>query len=386
MQSSENDTETRLEDESEPIVPKSEKKINKKIILLIKIILIVIGIGVIYFLFYFKNDIRGIIEEGYQDYRCIDSCPILNQGDWEVEVKAQVLKPMVLFLRNTKTDFKKAISSPLAYNIKNVSIYKNNIVWIEDSWIDNSNKKTVRTTWIYDLSTDEKNELSIRPVEFSLYKDSIVYLESNEFNDLDKDEYFYIGDNKIHMYNIETKEEKILLDKTTEVGRMGMGMGNRRTCLSVYEDVVVYRDDIFGDENSYYSQDGVAIIYMLNLKNMKITEIDRVGRISVCPVRDKNKIAYSVKSSANDSYNIFVYDTVTDEKKKITEVGKSFVLGAYRNLYPTVMYFFENELLYSKSSTFWIGPDVDTTYKRCMKVDLDSNKEKDVTCKLEKWF
>lgn len=380
MQSSENNMEIKLDGEGELIVSKSEKKINKKIIL------IVIGIGVVYFLFYFKNDIRGIIEEGYQDYRCIDSCPILNQGDWEVEVKAQVLKPMVLFLRNTKTDLKKAISSPLAYNIKNVSIYKNNIVWIEDSWIANSNKKSVRTTWIYDLLTDEKNELSIRPVEFSLYKDSIVYLESNEFNNLDKDEYFYIGDNKIHMYNIETKEEKILLDETTEVGRMGMGMGNRRTCLSAYEDVVVYRDDIFGDENSYYIQDGVAVIYMLNLKNMKITEIDRVGRISACPVRDKNKIAYSVKSSANDSYNIFVYDTVTDEKKKITEVGKSFVWGAYRNLYPTVTYFSENELLYSKSSTFWIAPDVDTTYKRCMKVDLDSNKEKDVTCKLEKWF
>ena len=55
-QSSENDIETKLESESDPIVPKPEKKINKKVILLIIIILIIVGFGAVYFLFLNKED------------------------------------------------------------------------------------------------------------------------------------------------------------------------------------------------------------------------------------------------------------------------------------------------------------------------------------------
>ena len=56
IQSNENSAEIKLDSEGEPIIPKSEKKINKKIILLITVILIIIGSSAVYFLFLNKGD------------------------------------------------------------------------------------------------------------------------------------------------------------------------------------------------------------------------------------------------------------------------------------------------------------------------------------------
>ena len=56
MQSNENDMEIKLDSEGEPINPKPEKKINKKVILLVLVILAIIGAGAVYFLFLNKED------------------------------------------------------------------------------------------------------------------------------------------------------------------------------------------------------------------------------------------------------------------------------------------------------------------------------------------
>ena len=56
MQSNENDMEIKLDSEGEPINLKPEKKINKKVILLVLVILAIIGSGAVYFLFLNKND------------------------------------------------------------------------------------------------------------------------------------------------------------------------------------------------------------------------------------------------------------------------------------------------------------------------------------------
>ncbi len=56
IQPIENNMEIKLDNEGEPISPKTEKKINKKIISLIIIILVIIGYGTVYFLFLNKED------------------------------------------------------------------------------------------------------------------------------------------------------------------------------------------------------------------------------------------------------------------------------------------------------------------------------------------
>lgn len=56
IQPYENNVEIKSDSESEPIIPKSEKKINKKIVFLIIIILVIIGFGAVYFLFLDKED------------------------------------------------------------------------------------------------------------------------------------------------------------------------------------------------------------------------------------------------------------------------------------------------------------------------------------------
>ncbi|MCK5412893.1 MAG: hypothetical protein KAI57_00805 [Candidatus Pacebacteria bacterium] len=55
-QSSENNTEIKLDSEGEPVISRSEKKINKKIIFLIVLILVVINFVVIYFFLLNKED------------------------------------------------------------------------------------------------------------------------------------------------------------------------------------------------------------------------------------------------------------------------------------------------------------------------------------------
>lgn len=81
IQSNENSMEIKLDSEGEPISPKSEKKINKKIISLIIVVLAIIGFGAIYFLFLDKEDDSQLP---------IDNDTTVLESEKEVEIDKQL--------------------------------------------------------------------------------------------------------------------------------------------------------------------------------------------------------------------------------------------------------------------------------------------------------
>lgn len=64
MQFNENNIETKLDNKDEPVISKPKKKVNKKTILLVAIILVIIGFGVVYFLLLNKGDSSELLTEG----------------------------------------------------------------------------------------------------------------------------------------------------------------------------------------------------------------------------------------------------------------------------------------------------------------------------------
>jgi len=327
-----------------------------------------------------KEIYKEIFEEKEKIKYCIGHCPILEEEIIGIEfvIGEDGMAKDNLYIFNIQTG-KKIIINPQPVNILSFSRYEDNVIWV-----DNRRKESFKddnwTVWMKNILTNEETELfSTRVEEMALYKNKLIFLKHKEFVTPDTTSALYAGDNKLYMYDLNTKETKILVNEPTETMH-DLGMGLRRSCLSVYENIVVYRDDIFGEKENDVNWDGVSILYALDLSTMEKHQIDKVGRISNCPSRNKNVIAYEVGSKKEGTFKIFEYDLIKGQRSEITEVEKPFILDEYRVAWVSYLKLYENELVYSKRSSFWTGPDVSSEYNYCMKVNLNSKKKEDVTC------
>ena len=180
IQSGENSTEIKLDSEGEPIIPKSERKINKKIILLITVILIIIGSSAVYFLFLNKAD---------DDKLPIEENTEVSEGQKEIEIDKELdtdqdgLPDYIEKILGT--DFDKIDTDGDSYSdfdeIKNGYNPLNDEKLIEEEWEDLKNEIKNRNEGLYEEMFEGSvvNSNNIEADDFVCGNSTVIDIDGN---------------------------------------------------------------------------------------------------------------------------------------------------------------------------------------------------------------
>ncbi|MCX6764449.1 MAG: hypothetical protein NTU58_01950 [Candidatus Nealsonbacteria bacterium] len=251
-------------------------------------------------------------------------------------------------------------------------------------WVESRDNRKEWKMYFYDINTEKQEELiSIRAREYRAHKDKIIIKKIiDDFNpnqelvlfDINtkkmkpllktstgyscfvgrKNKVIFREDRKFYLYDIETDKKEALPEE----------LNGSATCLEIYDNNIVY-SKVFNVEE-------------------KQTEPIEAGNIIIYPSErfGMEPESYIDIDNRNGTVKLFLYNLLNKETKELKEITvPKVILGSFMNMGVSDIRIIKNEVKYLTKINKWIGPDIDDSIVKCLVIDIDTKKEKDITCK-----
>lgn len=270
----------------------------------------------------------------------------------------------IYFLNLTDSKGAKTAILPNFSDIELLARDGNRIVWTEGAGFGKRNG----TMYLKDITTGSETRLlsTFDAKKLAFSGSNIIFSETRKEGygaGIDADE--------IYLYDLNAGTKTLL------IGTTGL-----RPCIGLYGNNLVYTE--LGDRYTRYTTPEHADTEAITVINIYLYHLDRRTKEKIagietaseadmflCPSIYKDKIAYGKENA------IYLYDTNTGGTTQIATLKPVFKdnAGSLKSIQ-----LHDNEIKYLQAAGTWIGMDMDATYYKCTSMDINSKKEKDITC------